>query len=117
MSAGVEGPRSWESLRHALESPRVALIFHCRNHYAGIFAMREWAEGVSNHGTTWHSSLQDGSEFSSDNIVCRQGRTRRQILTNTAGQAPAVWMPWEDVAEIMRKWKGYRVLALSRQGP
>ena len=32
-------------------------------------------------------------------------------------EAPAVWMPWEDAAEIMRKWKGYRVLALSRQGP
>ena len=104
----MEG-RSWESLRHALESPRVGLIFHCRNHYAGIFAMREWAEGVSRHATAPLAFFSSGWQ----RYRCRQGRTRRQILTNTAGQAPAVWMPWEDAAEIMRKWKGYRVLAVT----
>ena len=39
----------------------------------------------------------------------------RSIIRVFAGQAPAVWMPREDAAEIMRKWKGYRVLALTKQ--
>jgi hypothetical protein len=84
----------WACLKSAFSKPRSALLFHLTNHYALIYAWREWTEETA----------------------CEQGplRARRQILTARKGQRPSVWLDFEEARSIMISWSGYHVLQLQR---
>eukprot|EP01065_Artemidia_motanka_P010783 TRINITY_DN15777_c0_g1_i1.p1 TRINITY_DN15777_c0_g1~~TRINITY_DN15777_c0_g1_i1.p1 ORF type:complete len:442 (+),score=188.67 TRINITY_DN15777_c0_g1_i1:46-1371(+) len=79
--------QEWRFLWDSFTAPDTALIFHLTNHYALIFALRQWQ--------------------SSD------GTWVRQLLTARRGQRPAVWMDWADARRIMLGWAGYRILSLT----
>lgn len=64
------------------------LIFHLKNHYALIFALREWDEAA-------------------------EGRRVRQVLTARKAQRPTAWIDFEEVRDVVLSWQGYKVLSLS----
>jgi len=89
----------WAALKAAFGKPHTALIFHLTNHYALIFAWREWLEDSS------------GQE---------PRRLRRQVLTARRGQRPSAWLEFDEVRSIMIGWSGYHILQVERlvaQGP
>ena len=57
-----------------------------KNHYALIFAIREYVE---------------------DNI------NKRQILTARRGQRPIAWIEFEEARETMLSWEGYKIIAIN----
>lgn len=75
----------WEVLR--ADFSQSVLLFHLTNHYALIYAMREWIEPG--------------------------GLVVRQILTARRGQRPTVWMDWTEARQIVTKWAGYNILRIS----
>ena len=93
----------------------VALIFHLKNHYALIYALREQtdhippAAGMTGTGTVGAT----GDEAAAGNVpeVVRP-RPRREMLTARRGQRPAEWIPWEEARETMLRWTGYGVMAV-----
>ena len=52
-------------------SDRCALILHLTNHYALIYALREWADD--------------------------KGTLTRQLLTTRRGQRPTQWIDWAEI--------------------
>jgi len=86
--------QQWNVLKVAFGKPHTVLLFHLKNHYALIFAWREWQEEAQ------------GAELAP--------RYRRQILTARKGQRPTVWLDFEEAREIMLGWTGYHILQLHR---
>ena len=78
----------WAKLRTALLKPRCAIIFHLKNHYALIFAMREWVDGA--------------------------GVEHREMLAARKGQRPTAWIPFEEARTTMLKWAGYKLMLVER---
>lgn len=64
------------------------LLFHLKNHYALIFAVREWVDD-------------------------RTGQCVRQVLTARKGQRPTAWLDFSEVREVMLGWDGYKIIAIS----
>lgn len=64
------------------------LLFHLKNHYALIFALREWVEEAS-------------------------GRVVRQLLTARKGQRPVAWVDFSEARDTMLMWEGYKIMAVS----
>eukprot|EP00929_Paragymnodinium_shiwhaense_P063082 TRINITY_DN31537_c0_g2_i1.p1 TRINITY_DN31537_c0_g2~~TRINITY_DN31537_c0_g2_i1.p1 ORF type:complete len:551 (+),score=164.50 TRINITY_DN31537_c0_g2_i1:79-1653(+) len=91
-AAAVE--RQWSVLKSAFGKPNSVLLFHLTNHYALIFAWREW-----------HEESEETDE----------PKIRRQILTARKGQKPTAWMDWEEARSIILGWSGYHILQLQRQ--
>lgn len=79
----------WDALRSAVCHPRQVLLFHLKNHYALIFAVREWAE-----------------EGPQGTILIRQ------VLTARKGQRPTAWLSFDEVRDVMLNWEGYKILAI-----
>jgi hypothetical protein len=75
----------WRKLKESVMGARSAVIFHLTNHYALIFAMREWMDVESK-------------------------KQVRQILTARKGQRPSAWIDFEEARETMLKWPGYKLL-------
>jgi len=84
--------KQWSALKSTFSRPNAALLFHLTNHYALIYAWREWLE--ENEGSP--------------------SKMRRQILTARKGQRPTVWLDFEEARSIMSSWSGYHVLQLQR---
>jgi len=84
----------WATFKGAFSKPNSVLLFHLTNHYALVYAWREWLEDAA----------------------CDKGlpRTRRQILTARKGQRPTVWLDFDEARSIMVGWSGYHVLQLQR---
>eukprot|EP00668_Euglena_longa_P015592 GGOE01019696.1.p1 GENE.GGOE01019696.1~~GGOE01019696.1.p1 ORF type:complete len:478 (-),score=160.34 GGOE01019696.1:371-1804(-) len=78
----------WERLCREFRRPATALIFHLTNHYALIFALREW--------------------------VTPAGEEVRQVLTTRRGQRPTVWLDWAECRQIMLRSLGYKVMSVHR---
>lgn len=76
----------WDALRNTFSAPNTVLLFHLKNHYALIFALREWIA---------------------------EGKFVRQLLTARRGQRPTVWLDFEEAMDIMLGWSGYKMLALT----
>ena len=77
----------WDSLRSAFNNPNVVLLFHLKNHYALIFAIREYE--------------------ASDGVVVRQ------LLTARRGQRPTVWIDFSEARDTMSQWEGYKIMVIS----
>mmetsp|Transcript_85039 Transcript_85039/g.134346 ORF Transcript_85039/g.134346 Transcript_85039/m.134346 type:complete len:463 (+) Transcript_85039:89-1477(+) len=84
----------WVALKRAFSNPHSVLLFHLTNHYALIFAWREWVE-----------DSEDGHG---------QLKMHRQILTARKGQRPTAWLDYEEAHKIMSGWSGYHILQLHR---
>merc|ERR1711865_1262014 len=89
-----------DALKTAFRLPQSALLFHLKNHYALIFAWREWMEPDVGDVPSREPSGQ---------------RWRRQILTARKRQKPSAWLDFDEVRETILGWKGYQILLL-RQG-
>eukprot|EP01062_Namystynia_karyoxenos_P022278 TRINITY_DN18534_c0_g1_i2.p1 TRINITY_DN18534_c0_g1~~TRINITY_DN18534_c0_g1_i2.p1 ORF type:complete len:470 (+),score=168.87 TRINITY_DN18534_c0_g1_i2:81-1412(+) len=82
--------KQWRALWDAFSEEGSVLIFHLTNHYALIFALREWTEPG--------------------------GRPVRQLLSARRGQRPAAWIDWADARAVMAKWAGYKIIQI-QAGP
>jgi len=81
--------QQWDALKSQHAHPDSALIFHLKNHYALIFATREWVGGV------------DGVHV-------------RQLLCARKGQRPTAWIDFEEARETMLGWEGYKIMSVTR---
>ena len=79
----------WGTLRSAFARPDCVLLFHLKNHYALIFAMREWVDASN-------------------------GQSVQQVLTARKGQRPTAWLDFSEVREQVLGWDGYKIIALTR---
>ena len=82
--------KQWDSLRSAFSHPDTVLLFHLKNHYALIFALREW-------------------------VSISTGERSMEILTARRGQRPTAWITFEEARGTMIGWEGYKILAISKR--
>jgi len=85
--------QQWEALKTTFRLPQCALLFHLRNHYALIFAWREWSDD--------DSSLVPGTTT-----------LRRQVLTARKRQKPSAWIDFEEIRDTILGSTGYQILLL-----
>ncbi|ETV80451.1 hypothetical protein, variant 1 [Aphanomyces astaci] len=78
--------RDWKLLWSAFTDDHTALVVHLKNHYALLFALREWKD----------SSTQEWT---------------RQLLTARRCQRPTAWIDWSELRQIFLAWVGYKVLS------
>lgn len=89
----------WDMLKAHFSNPGTILLFHLKNHYAIIFAWREWSVEESKVGP--------------DNTLVREQVVIRQILTARKGQRPTAWIDFTEARETMLNWVGYKIMAIS----
>eukprot|EP00438_Fugacium_kawagutii_P024316 Skav231061 [mRNA] locus=scaffold768:63107:65394:+ [translate_table: standard] len=70
--------RQWCCLKNTFSMPNTVLLFHLTNHYALVFAWREWQEEEE------------------DRVYLH-----RQILTSRRGQRPSAWIDFHEVRRIL----------------
>ena len=58
-----------------------------KNHYALIFATREWYDELTQQYV-------------------------RQVLTARKGQRPTVWIDFDEVREVLLSWDGYKIMVI-----
>ena len=114
----------WASLRARFSQPQTVLIYHLTNHYALIFALREWHEPIAPAEGTEREPppplMTAGVEASGAAATCRPAiecggyRVVREILTARKGQRPSAWITFEEARNTMLRWSGYRILAVER---
>ena len=80
--------REWRRLCALFATDGCALIFHLKNHYALVHALRERTD--------------------------RDGRRTREMLTARRGQRPNAWIPWEEARSTMLRWSGYAIMQATR---
>ncbi|KAK3251430.1 hypothetical protein CYMTET_39230 [Cymbomonas tetramitiformis] len=95
----------WMRLKGLLCREDTVLIFHLRNHYAIIFAAREWNPDISEGAQNEVEGSRDAKQ-APDPV--------REILTARRGQRPSAWIAWTEVRELMLKWTGHAVIAVQR---
>jgi hypothetical protein len=112
--------------RAAFNHPHTVILFHLKNHYALVFALREWTTATPHPHA--HPVAEAGPESASATTastdgtpaqevkgegVAGTGCVRRQILTARKGQRPTAWMDFEEVRETMLLWAGYKMIAIT----
>eukprot|EP01083_Nonionella_stella_P268296 906938_1 len=80
--------KQWSGMRERFSTPGVVLIYHLDNHYALIYALRQW--------------------------VNARGKPVRQLLTATHNQAPSAWVPFATMRDVVIRSKIYCVIEVSR---
>jgi hypothetical protein len=78
----------WAKFRTLFAADGSALVFHLKNHYSLIHALRERTDG-------------DGTRV-------------REMLCARRGQRPNAWISWEEARRTMLKWSGYAVMQATR---
>jgi hypothetical protein len=63
------------------------VLFHLKNHYALIFALREWYNAVDK-------------------------KYYRQLLTARKGQRPTAWIDFSEARETLLSWEGYKIMLI-----
>ncbi len=79
--------RQWGKLSAAFNRPDASLIFHLKNHYALIYALREWTS---------------------------DGKRVRQLLCARKGQRPSAWVDWLEARATILGWAGYKLMVAER---
>jgi hypothetical protein len=74
--------------RAGLANPKQVLLLHWSNHYALIFAIREWY----------------------DRSKCYR---IRHVLTAKRGQRPTVWAEFDEIRDALLSWDGYKIMAIT----
>lgn len=78
----------WGKLWRAFSEPDCVLLAHISNHYALIFALRDWKHA-------------------------RTGVRHRELLTSKPGQRPRLWLSWQETRKMLVQWSGYCIFAIS----
>lgn len=86
--------QQWNILRSAFQRDDSVILFHLKNHYALIYALKEWVE-----------EAEPG---------CGVYVHKRQILTARKGQRPSAWIDFEEARSCMIGWEGYKMMVLTR---
>lgn len=100
----------WNALRSAFADPNQVLLFHLKNHYALIFAVREWTVRGEGSDTTG-----EGSDNDEQSAGAGAMHIVREMYTARRGQRPAVWVDFSEARETMLAWEGYKIMSLQRQ--
>ena len=79
---------AWDALKLAFGKERSAMIMHHKNHYALVFALRDYCD------------LADG-------------RLVREVLTARKGQRPTAWVPYSEIHGLLAGWAGYAIIEVS----
>ena len=126
--------------RSAFSKANTVLLFHLKNHYALIFAVREWVcidnemensdDIISHH----KNEINNENENDDNDIGNYEGKktenimkkvlkieskkelklcVKRQILTARRGQRPTVWIDFNEVRETILNWEGYKIISIS----
>jgi hypothetical protein len=82
--------QQWQALKNAFEDPKQVLLFHLTNHYALVFAIRDWLDLDENGNVIQH----------------------RQILTARKGQRPTAWIDFTEIRDILLGWEGYKMMCV-----
>ena len=77
--SGIVVQSQWDALRSAFSHFDTVLLFHLKNHYALIFALREWID---------------------DN-----GVQHFELLAARKGQRPTAWIPFQEARQTMLDWE------------
>lgn len=96
--------KQWSALFGAFQREDCILLYHLKNHYAPIYAMKEWTERDV-------VSSSNSARSSDDSTI---GATRRQVLTARKGQRPTTWIDFDEVRSTLLSWDGYKIMLLSR---
>ncbi len=107
----------WNALRSAFADPDKVLLFHLKNHYALIFAVREWTVSCDDvSGVVGEKSEKLGGNYQEELKLEKGGvKVHREIFTARRGQRPAVWIDFSEARETMLAWEGYKIISISRQ--
>ena len=87
----------WAMLGDLFLRRGTALISHHKNHYALIFAMREWETEREDDGGT-------GGTTTTKRV--------RQLLTARRGQRPNAWIDFKEMRNTYLSWEGYKLMAV-----
>ena len=115
----MELERTWQLLKLEHSHPNAVLLSHHKNHYALIYAVRDWVEKVpiENNEMEEESSekVNDGAttEMATNVNVQAFRKVRvRQVLTARRGQRPSAWIDWEELRGAYLKWAGYKLMTV-----
>lgn len=86
--------QQWNILRSAFQRDDCVLLFHLKNHYALIYALKEWVE----------RDMTSASDITH----------KRQVLTARRGQRPSAWIDFEEVRSQMISWEGHKIMMMTR---
>jgi hypothetical protein len=131
-AAAVES--QWAHLRAAFLRPNACVVFHLQNHYALVFALREWEEGRAEAAAapaTVEAAEVEAAEAMDDPVKCtlseassnrRESSTGklvawrrvRQLLTSRRGQRPSAWVDFEEARQTMLGWDGYKMMLIAQ---
>lgn len=91
---------TWVGLWREFSRESTVLIYHLKNHYALVFAMREW---------------QESPQYTKDDHghIIQVRRMCREILTARKGQRPSTWIAWDEVYATLCAWDGYKIVSVS----
>ena len=88
----LEKTLQWNHIRSVFDSPGKCLVFHLKNHYALVCAMRQY-------------TIRDEKNHKRVKLV-------REFLTARKGQRPRHWISWDDAHATILSWVGYKILVL-----
>eukprot|EP00941_MAST-03F_sp_MAST-3F-sp1_P000480 g480.t1 len=95
----------WAQLRALFARPGSALVGHWKNHYALIFAMRQWEETIE-------EVVEKKEEENPIRHIRRRRVIHREVLTARKGQRPQNWIDFNEIHDMMCRWFGHKIMLI-----